>query len=299
MLVYLVARRTRASLLLLCMLACARDAAAQFDLTGSWAALGTEDLQNDSFPVDYLGLPLTEEARIRALSYDESQKAMFERQCAHWGASYMLLGPFGLRIFSGNEAVRERIVSYTIGAWEDRMATTIWMDGRAHPNEYAEHTQAGFTTGRWEGNTLVARTTHMKPAFIRKTGVPLSDQAEINWRFYRHGDVLTILMMVEDPSYLAEPYVITKSFQRSATPIDTYRPCVTTFEGKQPGDSVPHFAPEKNPFVDEFMKMYNLPREAVLGYAETLYPEYRKKIRATYRPPAPCKVNCGVAVNGR
>ena len=92
---------------------------------------------------------------------------------------------------------------------------------------------------------------------------------------------------------------MTEELQRSATLIDTYRPCVTAFEGKQPGDSVPHFAPDKNPFVDEFMKMYNLPREAVLGQVETLYPEYRKKIRATYRPPAPCKVNCGVAVNGR
>jgi hypothetical protein len=32
---------------------------------------------------------------------------------------------------------------------------------------------------------------------------------------------------------------------------------------------VPHFAPNENPFVDEFIKLYNLPREAVLGYPET------------------------------
>jgi hypothetical protein len=298
MLIHLVGRRTLVAVLL-CALGCAREAAAQFDLNGSWAPIASEDLQNDSFPVDYLGLPLTGDARTRALSYDESQKGMIERQCAHWGASYLVIGPFGLRIWSDIEPVRERVVSHTIGGWEDRMATTIWMDGRPHPSEYAEHTQAGFTTGRWEGNTLVARTTHMKPAFIRKTGVPLSDQAEISWRFYRHGDILTILMVVEDASYLEEPLVITKSFQRSATPIDTTRPCVSTFEGREPGDSVPHFAPDKNPFAEEFMKMYNLPREAVLGHAETLYPEYRKKIRATYRLPAPCKLNCGVAVNGR
>ena len=24
---------------------------------------------------------------------------------------------------------------------------TIWMDGRPHPSEYAEHTRGGFTTG--------------------------------------------------------------------------------------------------------------------------------------------------------
>jgi hypothetical protein len=46
--------------------------------------LATEDVRNDSVPVDYLGLALTDEARIRALSC-ESQKSMIERQCAGWG----------------------------------------------------------------------------------------------------------------------------------------------------------------------------------------------------------------------
>jgi hypothetical protein len=60
---------------------------------------------------------------------------------------------------------------------------------------------------------------------------------------------------------------------------------------------VPHFAADENPFVDEFIKLYNLPREAVLGYRETLYPEYRKKIKDSYVPPPPCKEDCGVAGN--
>src|SRR5262247_196476 len=91
----------------------------QFELAGSWAPLATEDVQNDSVPVDYLGLALTEEARIRALSYDESQKSMIERQCAGWGAAYLVLGPFGLRVSSQIDPVTNRVVSYTIGAWED------------------------------------------------------------------------------------------------------------------------------------------------------------------------------------
>src|SRR4051812_39638396 len=70
----------------------------QFELAASWAPLGTEDVQNDSVPVDYLGLALTDEARTRALSYDESQKSMMDRQCQGWGAAYAVLGPFGLRI---------------------------------------------------------------------------------------------------------------------------------------------------------------------------------------------------------
>jgi hypothetical protein len=42
---------------------------------------------------------------------------------------------------------------------------------------------------------------------------------------------------------------------------------------------------------------YDLPREAVLGYRDTLYPEYRKKIKNTYVPPPPCTADCGVAGN--
>ena len=296
MLIHVVTRHALVVAVMACLFGGARDAWAQFELAGSWAPVSTEDLQNDSFPVDYLSLPLTDEGRTRALAYDESQKSMIERQCMHWGAAYTLLGPFGLNIASEVEPVRGRLVSYTIAAWEDRMSTTIWMDGRSHPTPYDQHTQAGFTTGRWEGNTLLARTTHMKAAWIRKTGVPLSDEAEINWRIYRHGNVLTILMEVTDRSYLAEPYVISKSFQVSQNPVATMTPCVSTFEGREPGASVPHFAPEKNPFVDEFMKLYHLPREAVLGYPETIYPEYRKRIKADYQPPPPCKGNCGAPV---
>src|SRR6478609_4975708 len=98
----------------------------RFEFAGSWAPLGTEDVQNDSVPVDYLGLALTDEGRARALSYDESQKSMIERQCAGWGAAYMVLGPFGLRVTTQNDPVTNRMVSITIGAWEDWNEMVIW-----------------------------------------------------------------------------------------------------------------------------------------------------------------------------
>jgi len=275
MFISLVVRRAALALAIVGL--CAHEASAQFEFAGSWAPLGTEDVQNDSVPVDYLGLALTDEARTRALSYDESQKSMIER--------------------AEPDAVTNRIVSYTIGAWEDWNAMTIWMDGRPHPSEHALHTQAGFTTGRWEGGALAAHTTHVKAGFIRKTGVPLSDQATIDWRFFRHGDLLTVVMVARDPVYLVEPEIISKSFRLSQTPLDYRDPCVTGFEGREPGDSVPHYPPDQNPFVDEFIKLFNLPREAVLGYPETVYPEYRKKIKDTFVQPAPCVNSCGAAGN--
>ena len=288
----------RAAVVLLALLwpPAVRAVCAQPDITGSWAARNTEDISRDSFPVDYLGLPLNTEGRTRALTYNESQLAMIERQCEGWPMFYFVQGPFGLRIWGDAEPVKGTTISYTIGAWEDRAASTIWMDGRPHPSKYAEHTRGGFSTGRWEGDTLVVSTSHMKAGFLRKNGPPSSDEATMTSRFFRHGDYLTVLTVIEDPIYLAEPHIITKSFQLSATPISpTGPPCVSAFEGKRPGDSVPHFAPEKNPFVDELTKLFHLPREAVLGQPETLYPEYRKKIKDSYVRPEPCKGNCGAA----
>jgi hypothetical protein len=59
--------------------------------------------------------------------------------------------------------------------------------------------------------------------------------------------------------------MITIIFRLSKNPLDFRDPCVPGYEGREPGGGVPHFAPDQNPFLDEFMKLHNLPREAVLG----------------------------------
>jgi hypothetical protein len=136
----------------------------------------------------------------------------------------------------------------------------------------------------------------MKAGFLRKNGVPSSDRATMTSRFFRHGDILTVLAVIDDAVYLAEPEIVSKSFQVSTTPISPIGPpCVSGFEGRPVGESVPHYLPESNPFVDELTRLFRLPREAVLGGADTLYPEYRKRIRDSYVRPEPCKTNCGAA----
>jgi len=244
-------------------------------------------------PVDYTGVPLNQEGRIRALSYNESQYSMIERQCQGLPVFYFVQGPFGIRIWNTTEAVKGNTISYTVGAWENRAPLVIWMDGRPHPSKFAEHTRGGFTTGRWEGNTLVAYTTHMKAGFIRKTGPPLSDEATMTMRFYRHGDVLTVLAIVEDPIYLTEPQIMTRSFQLQNTELSPVGPpCVSAYQGRMPGDAVPHYIPEQNPFVDEMTDRYGVPRDAALGMPETLYPEYRKKMKPGSARPGACTTNC-------
>jgi len=61
---------------------------------------------------------------------------------------------------------------------------------------------------------------------------------------------------------------------------------------------VPHYLPGKNPFVDELTKDYHIPAEAVMGGAETMYPEYRKKLKDKYVAPEKCVRNCGGPAGG-
>ena len=54
----------------------------------------------------------------------------------------------------------------------------IYLDGRPHPSPNAPHKWSGFSTGRWERNTLVYTTTHLKEAYLSRTGVPKSPKAD-------------------------------------------------------------------------------------------------------------------------
>ena len=56
---------------------------------------------------------------------------------------------------------------------------------------------------------------------------------------------------------------------------------------------MPHYLPRKNPFVNEMTERFHIPVDAVLGGSETMYPEYRKKIKDKYVIPEPCKRDCG------
>jgi len=272
---------------------------AQTELSGSWAARNHEDaLERGAGPyaVDYTGLPLNDDGRAKALSYSASQLAMIERQCGLWPPSYLVLGPFGMKIWNETDPLSGTTTAWKIGAWEDRAPTTIWMDGRPHPSKNAAHERGGFTTGTWDGDTLVAYTTHMKAGSLRRNGVPLSDEATLTTRFIRHGDLLTVLAVIEDPVYLTEPEILSKNFQLDSAPISPVGPpCVAGYEGTSGDGSVPHYVPEKNPFVDELTTLYGIPRDAVLGGAETMYPDFRKQMKDRFVRPEKCARNCGAA----
>jgi hypothetical protein len=157
------------------------------------------------------------------------------------------------------------------------------MDGRPHPPEWAAHTWAGFSTGKFEGDMLTVTTTHIKQGWVRRNGLPESDKATLSEHFVRHGNILTHISIVTDPVYLTEPLIKTQNFvlnERLQTgPGAWLWPCEYVDEvSGRPQGVVPNYLVGKNTNVKEFLDRYHLPLDAAMGGAKTMYPEYQKEL---------------------
>jgi hypothetical protein len=282
---------------MLLMASASSHALAQTDLSGTWASRNHEDWM-ERWPGpdagDFTGLPINEQALARALGYSPSMLAVPERQCLYYGPSYTVIGPFGLQIWAESEPVDGRVVAWMMSGAVDRTPRAIWMDGRPHPSPSAMRTFGGFSTGEWQGDSLVVTTTHMKAGPLRRNGVPSSDQTVMTEYISRYDDLLTIVAVIDDPVYLDEPHVISRTWQLDAdTVVPVYpAPCTPALEA--PGlasDAVPHYLPGQNPFEGQMLQ-YGLPADALRGGAHTLYPEYRDLLESLYQRPASCGRYC-------
>jgi len=301
--------RARAALLLLSAAVASLPASAQsagainvvpgLDLSGNWAPAIHEDFP-ERIPgpelVNYLGLPITEGARMFAESWDASRLTLPEHQCQVHVAPYIYRGPLNLHIWEEKDPQSQRVIAIKNYISTYEQTRTIWMDGRPHPSQWAAHTWMGFSTGKWEGNMLTVYTTHIKQGWLRRNGLPESDQATLIEHFIRHGEVLTHVSIVTDPVYLTEPLIKTQNFNLIVQEGQNWLyPCDYVVEvADRPRGDVPNYLPGANPFLTEFADQYKISREAALGGAETMYPEYMSQPKK--RAPAVAMLTPGRAV---
>ncbi len=153
------------------------------------------------------------------------------------------------------------------------------MDGRPHPPADAPHTWQGFSTGKWDGDVLTITTTHLKEGWIRRNGIPRSENATITEHLFRHDDHLTVMVIINDPDYLTEPFVRTTDFVYDSRQQIAPYPCEAVVEVPRPRGTVPNHLPGDNKFLAEFANRFHVPFAATRGGAETMYPEYEKKLK--------------------
>jgi len=291
------------------------------DLSGYWETLMQQDFQiREAGPdfVSYLGVPINSDARAAALSYSADTVEEYQRECEPWPVTYLLMGPFGFKMTSTSDPISGALQAWHVTGAIDRLPMVIWMDGRTPPNREALHTYHGFTTGVWDGDTLVTTTSHVKDGWLTRNGVPNSNQEHVTMFWTRHGDLLTITGFIHDPVYLTAPYVLSRPWRHrdslSAAQLDDsvadnypdLPPMNCMPEEEDPGISngyhVASILPGENRLLMTDPQMYHIPLSAALGGAQTMYPQFRKTLKRNYTvPQGYCKTNCmgtGLAGSG-
>jgi glyoxylase-like metal-dependent hydrolase (beta-lactamase superfamily II) len=267
-------------------------ASAQLSIVGEWAGRYHED-QGDRVPGDvqgdFTGVPVNEAARRYAEAFDVTRVSLLEHQCQPYNLPHIYRGPLQFRIWEEKDPASQEIIAYQIYIGTYMQYRTIWMDGRPHPPDYAPHTFMGFSTGEWRGDTLTVKTTHIKKEFYRRSGLPSSDRTTVTEHYIRHGNLLSHVVIVNDPVYLTESYINSQEFALMERGNQNWLyNCEYAMEVPQDKNRVPHFLPGKNPFMEDFSRKFGLPLAAVIGGAETTYPEFMTKLNAG-TPPAPVR----------
>src|SRR5437870_4590812 len=253
------------------------------DISGEWNLVNHEDpgqLGASGQPPlgDYLGIPFNEAGRMRADTSAESIWGTPEYQCRPHSAPHQWRGLGGARILKEPEPLSRDIRAYHVQFWRS-LDRPIYMDGRPHPPAYAPHSWTGFSTGEWVGNTLKVTTTHLEDGYLRRGGPQTSDMYTMTEYLTRHGDILTIITVVDDPIYLDEPYVQSTTYVSDPTASTAVETCNASSFAENGGTDrhhVPHFLPGQNTALTEWLKIEDwVPVEPTRGGVKTQYPEYR------------------------
>ena len=271
-------------LLLLLVIVPAGPARAQSDVTGEWSPR----VYNDGMDIgDYTGIPLNDAGRMRAETWSPDQYDLPENMCRPHPIDIGLrVSVSQLKISPELDPETQQILGYRLlVAWQ-HPEQVVWTDGRPSPSANAPYKWSGFSTGHFEGNTLVYTTDHLKEAYITRTGVPRSSKSSVTTRIHRYGNYLNIVFIINDPAYLTQPYIREYSWVFTPDQVIPPYPCEIIPEGTiLPAGRVPNYLPGKNDALTNFPAEYGIPPEAALGGSETMYPDYIKKMKTMKKLP--------------
>lgn len=264
-------------LLTLALTLAAGNAMAQTDFSGEWTVVRSQDNTENPWVGDFFGLPLNAAGLLRAEAWDASILSLPEYQCRPHGWAYIYRGPTAMRITKEVDPFSREVVAYH-PEWGQSTNAPIFLDGRGHPPEEAPHAWGGFSTAKWEGDILRVETTHVKEDYIRRNGAMASDEATVTSWWIRRGDYLTWINIVHDPLYLSEPLIRSSEYRLNVASLVPAHPCTSIYEGLEKGN-VPHYLPNENPFLKDIRQRYGVPADLPTGGAETMYPEFQRKLR--------------------
>jgi hypothetical protein len=197
-------------------------ASAAIDLTGYWVSVVNEDWRWRMVTPpkgDYASVPMTDEARKVADTWDVSK----DGQCEAYGAAALMRMPTRVHITWEND---NTLKVETDAGQQTRRFT---FDRTAQPT--GGRSLQGFSKAEWErpagagrgqvapGGNLKVVTTNLRAGWLRKNGVPYSENATVTEYYDRftapNGDNwFTVTTIVDDPQYLNQPFVTSSHFKK-------------------------------------------------------------------------------------
>ena len=195
------------------------------DYTGYWVSVVTEHwhLRMLMPPKgEYSMLPLNPEARKVADAWDPAKDRSSGNECRSYGAAAIMRVPGRLYVHWVDDNTLQMDT-------DSGTQTRLFRFGAAGPPASGEPTWQGVSAAMWEGlqrgrgakptGQLRVTTTRMRPGYLRKNGVPYSENARLDEYFETftepNGDTwLVDTMIVTDPQYLTQPYATTYAFKK-------------------------------------------------------------------------------------
>lgn len=156
-----------------------------------------------AFPMFKGGYPITDAAVSAIAEWDPLDNDLL--RCGTKGMPLIMITPAPVEFVRDGDLIQMRIEEYD-------SRRTIHMNESAEPP--AEHSQMGFSRGRFEGETLVVETDHIKAQYFDPDGVPQSDRITLVERFTPNAeyDRLDYSVTVTDPVFFSEPFELTRYF---------------------------------------------------------------------------------------
>jgi hypothetical protein len=101
----------------------------------------------------------------------------------------------------------------------------VYLDGRKPTQKHLDDpTYAGYSTGHWEGDTLVVETVALHPDSFIEGFTPHSDAMTVRERIrFTAPDVLEDRITVTDPKALTRPWEVVRTYRRAAKGNDELR----------------------------------------------------------------------------
>jgi hypothetical protein len=216
--------------------------AAPINLTGDWVSVVTEDYRwrmVTPLKGDAASIPYRQDARRVIDAWDPAKDEAAGLQCKAYAAPGLMRIPGRLRINWQDDST---LKIETDAGTQTRVFHFAPPGGQIQVPANTQPSWQGYSIAKWEGGiapasggiplglsarfgarsrSLEVVTTNLREGYLRKNGVPFSDKTTLTEYYDRfdepNGDQwFTVTTIVNDPMYLATPFVTTTDFKKEA-----------------------------------------------------------------------------------